>query len=260
MARSRRRKSRPARRSSPCPSAYRPRCGADADALARSAMVLTSAKAMSASASRFNRFVAGHGRKTVARPSCRSARDCGRARPCWRIGDRPASRADPAPRRRAFSTRARSGSRSGFPCRPSSGTRRRARSRDAPAPIRCGGLPASELSSGTASQSAITSNIEIRMSAPLPVRPRAISASRIEACAVAPVAISTTEMPTRDGPSGPPVIEAKPAFGLDQQIVGLAVGVGAFVAIARNGAADQRRIILFASAPARSRACPSSRA
>ena len=76
--------------------------------------------------------------------------------------------------------------------------------------MRFGGLPASELISGTAIQSAITSNIEMRISAPLPVRPRAISASRIDACAVAPVAISTTEMPTRDGPSGPPVIEARP--------------------------------------------------
>ena len=76
--------------------------------------------------------------------------------------------------------------------------------------MRCGGLPASALSSGTVSQSAITSNIEIRISAPLPVRPRAISASRIEACAVAPVAMSTIERPTREGPSGPPVIEARP--------------------------------------------------
>jgi hypothetical protein len=35
----------------------------------------------------------------------------------------------------------------------------------------------------------------------------------------------------------------KAALGLDQEIVGLAVGIGAFIAIARNGAADQRRII-----------------
>ncbi len=34
------------------------------------------------------------------------------------------------------------------------------------------------------------------------------------------------------------------ALGLDQEIVGLAVGIGAFVAVAGNGAADQRRIIL----------------
>jgi len=71
-------------------------------------------------------------------------------------------------------------------------------------------LPASELSSGTVSQSAITSNIEMRMSAPLPLRVRAISASRMAAWAVAPVATSTIETPTREGPSGPPVIEARP--------------------------------------------------
>ena len=50
----------------------------------------------------------------------------------------------------------------------------------------------------------------------------------------------------------------EPALGLDQQIIGLAVRVGAVVAIAGNGAADQRRIILAAAAPAKSRACPSS--
>jgi len=71
-------------------------------------------------------------------------------------------------------------------------------------------LPASELSSGTVSQSAITSNIEILISAPLPLRDRAIRASRMAACAVAPVAISTIDNPTREGPSGPPVIEANP--------------------------------------------------
>ena len=35
----------------------------------------------------------------------------------------------------------------------------------------------------------------------------------------------------------------KAALGLDQEIVGLAIGIGAVVAIARDGAADQRRII-----------------
>ncbi len=76
--------------------------------------------------------------------------------------------------------------------------------------MRFGELPASELSSGTVHQSAITSNMEMRMSAPLPVRPRAISASKIAACAVAPVATSTMDMPTREAPSGLPVIEARP--------------------------------------------------
>ena len=52
----------------------------------------------------------------------------------------------------------------------------------------------------------------------------------------------------------------EPALGLDQEIIGLAMRVGAVVAIARDGAADQRRIILASAAPARSRACPSSRA
>ena len=52
----------------------------------------------------------------------------------------------------------------------------------------------------------------------------------------------------------------KAALGLDQEIVGLAVGIGAVIAIARDGAADQRRIILSSGAPAKSRACPSSRA
>ena len=37
----------------------------------------------------------------------------------------------------------------------------------------------------------------------------------------------------------------QPALGLDQEIVGLAVGIGAVVAIAGNGAADQRRIIFL---------------
>ena len=82
------------------------------------------------------------------------------------------------------------------------------------------------------------------MSAPLPVRPRAISASRIAACAVAPVAISTIEMPTRDGPSGSAGDRGQPALGLDQEVIGLAVRIGAVVAIAGDGAADQRRIIL----------------
>ena len=51
----------------------------------------------------------------------------------------------------------------------------------------------------------------------------------------------------------------EPALGLDQQVIGLAIGVGAVVAIARNGAADQRRIVLAQAVPAKSRACPSSR-
>ena len=46
--------------------------------------------------------------------------------------------------------------------------------------------------------------------APLPLFERLISASRMAACAVAPVAISTIDKPTREGPSGPPVIEARP--------------------------------------------------
>ena len=65
------------------------------------------------------------------------------------------------------------------------------------------------MSSGTVSQSAITSNIEILIGA-RPVRPRPIKASRIAACAVAPVAISTMDRPTREALSGPPVIEASP--------------------------------------------------
>ena len=124
----------------------------------------------------------------------------------------------------------------------------------------CGGLPASELSSGTASQSAITSNIEIRMSAPLPVRPRAISASRIAACAVAPVAMSTIGDADARRALRPAGDRGEPALGLDQQIIGLAVGVGAVVAIAGDRAADQRRIILAQPLAAKSRACPSSRA
>ena len=82
------------------------------------------------------------------------------------------------------------------------------------------------------------------MSAPLPVRPRAISASRIAACAVAPVAISTIGHADPRRPFRPAGDRGEPALGLDQEIIGLAVGVGAVVAIARNGAADQRRIIL----------------
>ena len=110
--------------------------------------------------------------------------------------------------------------------------------------MRCGGLPASELSSGTASQSAITSNIEMRMSAPLPVRVRANSASRIAACAVAPVAISTIGDADPRRPLRAAGDRGEPALGLDQQIIGLAMRVGALVAIAGDGAADQRRIVL----------------
>ena len=51
----------------------------------------------------------------------------------------------------------------------------------------------------------------------------------------------------------------EPALGLDQEIVGLAMGVGAVVAIARDGAADQLWIILAQALQRESRACPSSR-
>ena len=76
--------------------------------------------------------------------------------------------------------------------------------------MRGGGLPASVFISGTDIQSAITSNIDTRMSAPSPLRERANNASRIAACAVAPVEMSTTEMPTRVISSGLPVIEQRP--------------------------------------------------
>ena len=33
-------------------------------------------------------------------------------------------------------------------------------------------------------------------------------------------------------------------LGVDQEVIGLAVGVGAVVAVTRDGAADQRRIVL----------------
>ena len=45
--------------------------------------------------------------------------------------------------------------------------------------MRLGGVPYSVDSIGTAIHSIIESNMETRMSAPSPVRPRAISASRI---------------------------------------------------------------------------------
>ena len=77
-------------------------------------------------------------------------------------------------------------------------------------PSRFGGLPPSWFSSGTVSQSAMTSNIETEILAPCPVTPRRISASRMAECAVAPVAMSTMEMPTRAGSDGPPVIEHSP--------------------------------------------------
>jgi hypothetical protein len=79
------------------------------------------------------------------------------------------------------------------------------------------------------SQSAITSNIEIRMSAPWPVRLRPISASRMDACAVAL------------GSAGD---RGEAALGLDQQVIGLAVGIGAGVAISGDRAHDQLRIVL----------------
>ena len=44
-------------------------------------------------------------------------------------------------------------------------------------------------------------------------------------------------------------MEAKPALGLDQHVVGLAMGVGAVVAIAGDGAADQLWIILAQALP-----------
>ncbi len=90
--------------------------------------------------------------------------------------------------------------------------------------------------------------------------PRPISASRIAACAVAPVAISTMDRPTRDGAFRAAGDRGQTAFGLDQQVIGLAVGIGAVVAIAGDGAADQRWIILAQPFAAKSRACPSSRA
>jgi hypothetical protein len=57
----------------------------------------------------------------------------------------------------------------------------------------------------------MASNMEIEMSAPCPVRVRAISASRIASYAFMPAAMSTTDTPTRAGASGPPVTEAGPA-------------------------------------------------
>jgi hypothetical protein len=77
--------------------------------------------------------------------------------------------------------------------------------------MRLGGAPPSCCSSGVAIQSAMASNIEIEIAAPSPVRPRAISASRIASYAFMPAAMSQTDTPTRAGASGPPVTEATPA-------------------------------------------------
>ena len=73
-----------------------------------------------------------------------------------------------------------------------------------------------------------------------------------------PAAISTIETPTRAGASGPPVTEATPDFGLDQQVVGLALRVRAALAVAGDRAADQPRIILAQPLERQSRAWPSA--
>src|SRR5262245_8568693 len=87
------------------------------------------------------------------------------------------------------------------------------------------------------------------MSAPLPVRPRSMSASRIASYAFMPVQMSTTETPTcADGAAAalrrrrPAGDGGEPRLGLDQQVVGLALAVGAVVAVARDRAADQPRV------------------
>ena len=110
--------------------------------------------------------------------------------------------------------------------------------------MRAGGFPASELIKGTASQSAITSNIEMRMSAPLPVR--VAREQRFQDRGMRGGA--GRDIDDGDADAGSAFRSAgdrgKAALGLDQQIIGLAILVRAFVTVAGDGAADQRRIIL----------------
>ncbi len=160
-------RSRRAPHSSPCRSgvstSMRRRCGCTA----RSAMVLTSANAISASARRFrssSRVMLAKLSPTILSVSWRL-----RTRSTMLANlDRSADQVGPAPRRRVSSIRARSGSRSGCPLPSLELKHAVGRDRGMGKAMRFGGLPASALSSGTDSQSAITSNIEIRMSAPLP--------------------------------------------------------------------------------------------
>jgi len=63
------------------------------------------------------------------------------------------------------------------------------------------------------------------MSAPLPVRPRAIKASRIAACAVAPSRHRRSTCRPATAPLGRRY-RGEPALGLDQEIVGLALRIG----------------------------------
>ena len=63
------------------------------------------------------------------------------------------------------------------------------------------------------------------MPAAAPVVPRSISAARMLLYAYMPAAMSAIEQPAFAGSSGVPVIERKPDFALDQQVVGLLVAV-----------------------------------
>src|SRR5215510_3459654 len=57
-----------------------------------------------------------------------------------------------------------------------------------------------------------------------------------------PAAMSQTETPTRAGASGPPVMEASPDSACTSMFVGLAVGVGAVLAVAGDGADHEARM------------------
>jgi hypothetical protein len=77
--------------------------------------------------------------------------------------------------------------------------------------MRGGSTPVpSNCSSGTVIQSAMPSKSETAMPLPRPVIPRWISASSTAACEFIPQAMSQAETPTRPGPSGRPVTEARP--------------------------------------------------
>ena len=79
---------------------------------------------------------------------------------------------------------------------------------------------------------------------PRPVRPRAISASRIAAWAFMPVAMSATETPTLAGALGRARDGTDPAFGLHQHVVGAHVAISRVLTVAGDVDGDQAREVV----------------
>ena len=81
------------------------------------------------------------------------------------------------------------------------------------------------------------------MRRPLPVRSRSYSAARIAAYACSPVPMSVIEMPTLLGASSVPGHRQHARFALHEQVVGFLLGIRPRVAVTRDVAHDEARML-----------------